>query len=199
MVLDPIPQPLPVHFFGSRPQPFTSLWLLWLDSPSHDTHVRWVNTSMTRMKTSLTRMNEYGYDSCDLTPTRHVTHVPCVNTSMTRMNEYEYDSYDLYSYEPCHTCAMCVTHVRSENTNMARMNSYAYGAHASYSYEPSSTCATWENGYDSYEWNCHSTCIFVRIHGYNSSRYTYVDISLGLYLRRYFFNVFTHRTWVWRV
>ena len=25
MVLDPIPQPLPVHFFGSRPQPPTSL------------------------------------------------------------------------------------------------------------------------------------------------------------------------------
>jgi len=25
MVLDPIPQPLPVHFFGSRPQPLTSL------------------------------------------------------------------------------------------------------------------------------------------------------------------------------
>ena len=24
MVLDPIPQPLPVHFFGSRPQPPTS-------------------------------------------------------------------------------------------------------------------------------------------------------------------------------
>jgi len=27
MVLDPIPQPLPVHFFGSRPQPPTSLWM----------------------------------------------------------------------------------------------------------------------------------------------------------------------------
>ena len=26
MVLDPIPQPLPVHFFGSRPQPPTSRW-----------------------------------------------------------------------------------------------------------------------------------------------------------------------------
>jgi len=46
--------------------------------PSRDTHVRCVNTSMTLMNTSLTRMNEYGYDS-----------------------------YDLYAYEACHTCAKC--------------------------------------------------------------------------------------------
>ena len=29
MVLDPIPPPLPVHFFGSRPQPPTSPWESW--------------------------------------------------------------------------------------------------------------------------------------------------------------------------
>ena len=32
MVLDPIPQSLPVHFFGSRPQPPTSRWLRLLGS-----------------------------------------------------------------------------------------------------------------------------------------------------------------------
>jgi len=37
MVLDPIPQSLPVHFFGSRPQPPTSHLILWqqLKTASH--------------------------------------------------------------------------------------------------------------------------------------------------------------------
>ena len=40
MVLDPIPQSLPVHFFGFRPQPPTSRhiqdpWLMWGGSRSH--------------------------------------------------------------------------------------------------------------------------------------------------------------------
>ena len=32
MVLDPIPESLPVHFFGSRPQPPTSQWDLQLEA-----------------------------------------------------------------------------------------------------------------------------------------------------------------------
>ena len=43
MVLDPIPQPLPVHFFGSRPQPPTSRPAsLWRDSILAFTRVTWL-------------------------------------------------------------------------------------------------------------------------------------------------------------
>ena len=44
MVLDPIPQSLPVHFFGSRPQPPTSLYICLEGSPSAGRH--WLSRVM---------------------------------------------------------------------------------------------------------------------------------------------------------
>jgi len=57
MVLDPIPQSLPVHFFGSRPQPPTSpLWISDLKhkwEPQTRRHTRLINEKKTHFMTFL--------------------------------------------------------------------------------------------------------------------------------------------------
>jgi len=77
MVLDPIPQSLPVHFFGSRPQPPTSphiTHIIRLIYDSYTTHI-YINSRMSRV-THITRLI---YET-HITRTTHLTdtmsHVP---------------------------------------------------------------------------------------------------------------------------
>jgi len=73
MVLDPIPQSLPVHFFGSRHQPPTSLWTFHLNVMRHNYNAQTCLQSVvifTKVKSHSLRHDAF---ICDMT----LSHVTC--------------------------------------------------------------------------------------------------------------------------
>jgi len=125
MVLDPIPQSLPVHFFGSRPQPPTSqrrlwayispsLYILWYDVRA--VHVQGIpNLAVKFDKFSISLIGQ----SCKLTPSHmqipnlHIRTYTCMYIYMytyTFICTFMYT----YTYICIHIC-MCTTLFRQRS------------------------------------------------------------------------------------
>jgi len=91
MVLDPIPQSLPAHFFGSRPQPPTSLTSTetWLTHLRHDsfTHDSFTNDSFTHDSFTYDSFTHdlFTHDSFTHDSSTHVTHSHATISCETRL------------------------------------------------------------------------------------------------------------------
>ena len=121
MVLDPIPQSLPVHFFGSRPQPPTSpldcyewLWIamngyawLWMDKQMST--LQHTATHCNTLQHTDTTMRHSGVWH-DTLQWRVIYSQPCIayKQMLTAMHRYEWLQQAMNGHEWIETAMMCV-------------------------------------------------------------------------------------------